>query len=48
MTETIKTKALVIRGGPGGDVAAICCGQLGLDTVLVEKDRLGGPCLIRG
>ena len=48
MTETIKTKVLVIGGGPGGYVAAICCGQLGLETVLVEKDRLGGTCLIRG
>jgi len=48
MTETIQTKVLVIGGGPGGYVAAIRCGQLGLDTVLVEADRLGGTCLIRG
>ena len=48
MTETIKTKVLVIGGGPGGYVAAIRAGQLGLDTVLVEGDRLGGTCLIRG
>ena len=33
--ETIKTKVLVVGGGPGGYVAAIRCGQLGLDTVLV-------------
>lgn len=46
--EQIKTKVLVVGGGPGGYVAAIRCGQLGLDTVLVEKDRLGGTCLIRG
>jgi dihydrolipoamide dehydrogenase len=37
-----------VGGGPGGYVAAIRCGQLGLDTVLVEADRLGGTCLIRG
>lgn len=48
MAETINTKVLVLGGGPGGYVAAIRCGQLGLDTVLVEGDRLGGTCLIRG
>lgn len=46
--ETIKTKVIVVGGGPGGYVAAIRCGQLGFDTVLVEKERLGGTCLIRG
>lgn len=44
----IKTKVLVVGGGPGGYVAAIRCGQLGLETTLVEADRLGGTCLIRG
>ena len=48
MTETLTPKVLVIGGGPGGYVAAIRCGQLGLDTVLVEGERLGGTCLIRG
>jgi dihydrolipoamide dehydrogenase len=48
MTETIHTKVLVLGGGPGGYVAAIRAGQLGLDTTLVEADRLGGTCLIRG
>ena len=48
MTDRVKTKVLVLGGGPGGYVAAIRCGQLGLDTVLVEGDRLGGTCLIRG
>ncbi len=48
MAEQIKTKVLVVGGGPGGYVAAIRAGQLGLDTVLVEADRLGGTCLIRG
>jgi len=46
--EHIKTKVLVVGGGPGGYVAAIRAGQLGLDTTLVEADRLGGTCLIRG
>jgi pyruvate/2-oxoglutarate dehydrogenase complex dihydrolipoamide dehydrogenase (E3) component len=44
----IRTKVLVVGGGPGGYVAAIRAGQLVLDTVLVEADRLGGTCLIRG
>src|SRR5260370_37474776 len=48
MAETIRTKVLVVGGGPGGYVAAIRAGQLGLDTILVEADRLGGTCLIRG
>lgn len=48
MTQTMKPKVLVVGGGPGGYVAAIRCGQLGLDTVLVEASRLGGTCLIRG
>ncbi len=48
MAERIHTKVLVVGGGPGGYVAAMRAGQLGLDTVLVEADRLGGTCLIRG
>ncbi len=44
----IETKVLVVGGGPGGYVAAIRAGQLGLDTVLVETGRLGGTCLVRG
>lgn len=48
MTEHITTKVLVVGGGPGGYVAAIRAGQLGLDTTLVEADRLGGTCLLRG
>jgi dihydrolipoamide dehydrogenase len=48
MPQTLKTKVLVVGGGPGGYVAAIRAGQLGLETVLVEADRLGGTCLIRG
>src|SRR5215469_4363235 len=48
MAEAIKTKFLVVGGGPGGYVAAIRAGQLGLETTLVEADRLGGTCLIRG
>jgi len=48
MAKTLTPKVLVVGGGPGGYVAAIRAGQLGLDTVLVDADRLGGTCLIRG
>ena len=36
---------VVIGGGPGGYVAAIRAGQLGLKTACVETDKLGGVCL---
>ncbi|MBW8901752.1 MAG: FAD-dependent oxidoreductase, partial [Massilia sp.] len=39
------TTLLVIGGGPGGYVAAIRAGQLGIPTVLVEGADLGGTCL---
>jgi dihydrolipoamide dehydrogenase len=39
---------LVVGGGPGGYVAAIRAAQLGANTGIVEKDRLGGTCLVRG
>jgi dihydrolipoamide dehydrogenase len=48
MTETLRPRVLVVGGGPGGYVAAIRAGQLGLDTVLVERNRLGGTCLVCG
>ncbi|HJU20053.1 MAG TPA: dihydrolipoyl dehydrogenase [Stellaceae bacterium] len=48
MPETLRPRVLVVGGGPGGYVAAIRAGQLGLDTVLVEAGRLGGTCLVRG
>ena len=48
MTQTIKTNVLVIGAGPGGYVAAIRAGQLGLETVIVEADKPGGACLNRG
>ncbi len=46
MSQTTKTTTLlVIGGGPGGYVAAIRAGQLGVPTVLVEGASLGGTCL---
>ena len=41
-----KFDVVIIGSGPGGYIAAIRSGQLGLRTALVEKDReLGGTCL---
>ena len=38
----------IIGAGPGGYVAAIRAAQLGMKTLLVEKDLVGGTCLNRG
>ena len=36
---------LVIGTGPGGYVAAIRAAQLGMKTIVLEKDSIGGVCL---
>lgn len=41
-------KVIVIGGGPGGYVAALKAAILGAETILVEKDQVGGTCLNRG
>ena len=38
----------VIGGGPGGYIAAIKAAHLGLKVAIVEKDKMGGTCLVRG
>ncbi|MCR9130197.1 MAG: dihydrolipoyl dehydrogenase [Alphaproteobacteria bacterium] len=48
MSKSRTCQVLVVGGGPGGYPAAIRCGQLGLDTIIVDKDGLGGTCLNRG
>src|SRR2546423_14740646 len=41
-----KFDVVIIGSGPGGYIAAIRAGQLGLKTALVEKEKeLGGTCL---
>jgi dihydrolipoyl dehydrogenase len=39
---------IFIGGGPAGYVGAIRCGQLGLSTVVIERDGLGGTCVLWG
>jgi dihydrolipoamide dehydrogenase len=46
--QTKKCQVLVIGAGPGGYVTAIRAGQLGLSTIIVEGEKVGGTCLIRG
>ncbi|WFU10494.1 dihydrolipoyl dehydrogenase [Rhizobium sp. CB3090] len=36
---------IIIGSGPGGYVAAVRAGQLGLKTAIVEREHLGGICL---
>jgi dihydrolipoamide dehydrogenase len=41
-----KFDVVIIGSGPGGYIAAIRSGQLGLKTAIIEKDKeLGGTCL---
>jgi len=39
---------VIIGGGPGGYAAALYAHNFGLSVALVEKERLGGTCLVRG
>ncbi len=39
---------VIIGGGPGGYAAALYAYNFGLSVALVEKERPGGTCLIRG
>ena len=38
----------IIGGGPGGYAAALYAHNFGLSVALVEKDEVGGTCLLRG
>lgn len=44
----IEADVAVVGGGPGGYVCGIRAAQLGLNTVVVEADKLGGECLNYG
>ncbi len=43
--ETKTAKLAVLGGGPGGYVAAIRASKLGINTIVIEKENLGGTCL---
>lgn len=49
MTSNEAFDVTIIGSGPGGYVAAVRAGQLGLRAAIIEKDKnLGGTCLLRG
>src|SRR5689334_7736551 len=39
---------IFLGGGPAGYVGAIRCGQLGLSTAVIEREALGGTCVLWG
>src|SRR5882672_1761589 len=39
---------IFVGGGPAGYVGAIRCAQLGLSTAVVEREGLGGTCVLWG
>lgn len=39
---------IVLGGGPAGYVCAIRCAQLGLSVAVIEREALGGTCVIWG
>ncbi len=44
----IESDVAIVGGGPGGYVCGIRAAQLGLKTVVIESDRLGGECVNYG
>ena len=40
------TKVVIIGGGPGGYEAALVAAQLGADVTVVERDGIGGACVL--
>ena len=45
MTKEHSVDAVVIGSGPGGYPCGIRLGQLGISTIVVEKEKAGGVCL---
>jgi pyruvate/2-oxoglutarate dehydrogenase complex dihydrolipoamide dehydrogenase (E3) component len=41
-----RAKIVIIGGGPGGYEAALVAAQLGADVTVVERDGLGGACVL--
>ena len=39
---------IILGGGPAGYVCAIRCAQLGLSTAVIEREGLGGTCVLWG
>ena len=39
---------IILGGGPAGYVCALRCSQLGLQTAVIEREALGGTCVLWG
>ena len=39
---------MIVGGGPGGYAAALYAENFGLSVALIDKERPGGTCLLRG
>ena len=39
---------IVLGGGPAGYVCAIRCAQLGMQVAVIEREALGGTCVLWG
>ena len=39
---------IILGGGPAGYVCAIRCAQLGLQVAVIEREALGGTCVLWG
>ncbi|MBN2850336.1 MAG: FAD-dependent oxidoreductase, partial [Erysipelotrichaceae bacterium] len=42
------TKIIILGAGPAGTAAALKAASEGWETLLIEKDEVGGTCLQRG
>src|SRR5437763_5042264 len=40
------TRVAILGGGPGGYEAALVAAQLGADVMVVDRDGLGGACVL--
>src|SRR3954449_11496869 len=40
------TRVAILGGGPGGYEAALVAAQLGAEVVVVDRDGLGGACVL--
>jgi len=40
------TRIAILGGGPGGYEAALVAAQLGADVVIIERDGVGGACVL--
>ena len=42
------TRIVIVGGGPGGYEAALVAAQLGAEVTVIDRDGLGGACVLTG